>query len=221
MIAKKEYHNGGLISPILANVYLHYVLDLWFELYVKAKCKGKCYLVRYCDDYVACFQYENEARWFYKELKERLRKFSLELEETKTRIFPFGRNCKETEKFDFLGFTIYNTKTRKGFYRVGYKTSKKKSQVKKQNIKNFIKERMHIEPKELIRQLNRKLIGYYNYYGISFNTKWLQEIYFYTEGILQKWLSRRSQRGKITWERMRRILEYQLLVKPRITYSLW
>lgn len=106
-------------------------------------------------------------------------------------------------------------------YRVGYKTSSKKTKAKKENIKRFIQERMHIKTKELIKQLNRKRIGYNNYYGISFNTEWLQDIYYYTEGLLQKWLSRRSQRGKITWEKMKRILEYEPLVKPRITYSLW
>lgn len=196
-------------------------MDLWFEIYVKRKCKGKCSLVRYCDDYVACFEYENEAKMYYQELKERLKKFDLKLEETKTRIIQFGRNSKSKESFDFLGFTIYNSKTRQGKYKVGYRTSSKKSKAKKENIKNYIKERMHIEPKELIKGLNKKLIGYYNYYGISFNTKWMQAIYYYTVVLLKKWLSRRSQRGKLTWEKMKRILEYEPLVKPRITYSLW
>lgn len=196
-------------------------MDLWFEKYVKRKCKGKCSLVRYCDDYVACFEHENEAKMYYEELKERLKKFNLKLKETKTRIIPFGRNSKSKESFDFLGFTIYNSKTRQGKYKVGYRTSKKKTKAKKENIKKYIKERMHIGAKWLIKGLNRKLNGYYNYYGISFNTKWMQAIYHYTVVLLKKWLSRRSQRGKLTWEKMKRILEYEPLVKPRITYSLW
>lgn len=96
---------GGLISPILANVYLHYVLDLWFEKAVKVQCKGKAFLIRYADDFVCCFQYKSEAEKFYKALKERTRKFDLQLAEDKSKIIPFGRNTKRKETFDFLGFT--------------------------------------------------------------------------------------------------------------------
>ena len=212
---------GGIISPILANVYLHYVLDLWFKLYVQVKSKGECHLVRYADDFVACFEHEEDAKWFYQELIERLAKFDLEIETSKTRIFPFGRNTTSNENFDFLGFTIYNAKTRNGQYRVGYKTSEKKSKIKKQNIKEFIKQNRNVKPKALIKALNRKLVGYYNYYGISFNLSWLREIYDYVMKELKKWLSRRSQRGNITWEKMNAIIKYSPLVKPKITYSLW
>lgn len=211
---------GGLISPILANVYLHYVLDLWFELYVKIKCKGQCYLIRYCDDFVACFELEEEANWFYNELIERLAKFDLEIETSKTRIFPFGKNTRTQDNFDFLGFNIYNSSTRKGGYKVGYKTSEKKSKKKKQDIKGYLKLNRDIKAKDLIKGLNKKLIGYYNYYGISFNN-WIYEIYNYALSQLKKWLSRRSQRGKINWLKMRLIIDFEPLVKPRVTYSLW
>ena len=211
---------GGLISPILANGYLHYVLDLWFELYVKIKCKGQCYLIRYCDDFVACFELEEEAKWFYKELIERLAKFNLEIETSKTRIFPFGRNSSTKDNFDFLGFNIYNSNTRKGGYKVGYKTSEKKSKKKKQDIKEYLKLNKDVKAKDLIKGLNKKLIGYYNYYGISFND-WVYEIYYYALIQLKKWLSRRSQRGKINWSKMQLIIEFEPLVKPRVTYSLW
>lgn len=97
---------GGLISPILANVYLHYVLDLWFEKEIKIKCKGKAFLIRYADDFVCCFQYKSEAEKFYKALKERVKKFDLELAEDKSKIIPFGRNTKSKETFDFLGLRI-------------------------------------------------------------------------------------------------------------------
>lgn len=212
---------GGLISPILANVYLHYVLDLWFELYVKVKCKGKCHLVRYADDFVACFELEEDAKWFYQELIERLAKFNLEIETSKTKIFPFGKNSNTKDNFDFLGFNIYNATKRNNKYRVGYRTSQKKSKVKKQDIKNFIKDNKYLKPKRIIKELNRKLIGYYNYYGISFNMNWLKDIYNYTVKELKKWLSRRSQKGKLTWKKMKAILEFAPLIKPRITYSLW
>lgn len=218
--SEKGTPQGGLISPILANVYLHYVLDLWFKLYVQIKSKGECHLIRYADDFVACFEKEEDAKMFYQELIERVAKFGLEIETSKTRIFPFGNN-KTKDNFDFLGFNIYNATTRYGKYRVGYRTSEKKSKLKKQNIKEFIKMNKDTKPKDLIKALNRKLIGYYNYYGISFNIIWLKEIYLYTLMELKKYLSRRSQRGKITWEKMWRIIEYCPLEKPKITYSLW
>mgnify|MGYP004647139251 FL=1 len=212
---------GGLISPILANVYLHYVLDLWFELYVKVKCKRKCYLVRYADDFVACFENQEEAEWYRKELIERLAKFNLEIENNKTRIFPFEPNSTTRDNFDFLGFTIHNGKTRTGKYAVKYKTNEKKSKQKKENIKEYLKLNRDIKITDIIAHLNKVLIGYYNYYGISFNFNWLVEIYDYTIQQLKKWLSRRSQRGKITWERITTIIRYCKLAKPRIMYPLW
>ncbi len=219
--SEKGTPQGGLISPILANVYLHYVLDLWFELYVKIKCKGKCNLVRFADDFVACFEYEEDAEWFYKELVERLRKFDLEIEESKTRKFSFGKNNKEKSSFDFLGFTIYDSKTRNGYYRVGYKTNEKKSKQKKRNIKEYIKINIQTKPIDIIKGLNKMLVGLYNYYGISFNFKWLVEIYEYTIIQLKKKLNRRSQKDKTTWKKMYKTLEYNPLVKPRITFNLW
>lgn len=218
---EKGTPQGGLISPVLANVYLHYVLDLWFDLYIKVKCKGKCNLVRYADDFVACFEREEEANMFYTELVERLAKFNLEIEPTKSRIFPFGRNSNANDSFDFLGFNIHNAKSRNGYYKVGYKTSEKKSKIKKQNIKEYLKLNRDVKPKEIIKHLNKVLIGYYNYYGISFNFHWLTEIYNYVKTQLKKWLSRRSQRGTINWEKYKAILEYAPLVKPKITFKLW
>lgn len=105
---------GGLISPILANVYLHYVLDLWFYKVVKPKLKGEAYLVRYCDDFIIMFQYENEARMVYESLIKRFSKFNLEVAEDKTKIIPFGRFKGNKETFDFLGFMHYNGTTRTG-----------------------------------------------------------------------------------------------------------
>ena len=111
---------GGLISPVLANVYLHYVLDMWFDKVVQRRSKGEAYIVRYADDFVCFFRYENEARAFYEALKERLAKFGLELSEEKSRIIRFGRFAKQdsTDSFDFLGFTFINGMTMTGKYRV-------------------------------------------------------------------------------------------------------
>ena len=125
----KKTPQGGLISPILANVYLHYVLDNWFNV-TKKEFKGEMYLIRYADDFVIMFQYEEEARKFYKMLVERMRKFKLELVEDKTRILPFGRFKGTDEEFNFLGFTFTNAKTRTGKYRPNIKTNKKKLKQK-------------------------------------------------------------------------------------------
>lgn len=126
---------GGLISPVLANVYLHYVLDLWFEKAIKPKLRGKAYYVRYADNFLILFQYEKEAQAVLNTLRSRLGKFLLEPAEEKTRILPIGRFKGTKEDFDFLGFTFYNTTTRGGKYRLGIRTSKKKLKTKRQEAK--------------------------------------------------------------------------------------
>ena len=156
---------GGLISPVLANVYLHYVLDMWFEKVVKGKCKGEAYIVRYADDFVCMFQYENEANAFYKSLKERLAKFGLELAEEKSRIIRFGRFARQnstdgkTETFDFLGFTHINGTTLTGKYTVLHRTSQKKLKAKKQAVKEWLGTHIHGKPSDTIELLNKKLVS--------------------------------------------------------------
>ena len=212
---------GGLISPILANLYLHVTLDSWFDGEFKNLCEGEAYIVRYADDFVCMFQHESDARMFYETLIKRFEQFKLEVEPTKTKIFPFGRYAKENHTFDFLGFTISNGKTQNGYYRVDYTTSKKKSQMKYKALNDFIKVNRDTEPKDLIKQINKKLIGLYNYYGISGNYLWIERIYNYAIRLLRKWLSRRSQRGKISWEKMNNIIKYCQIAKPKISYHLW
>ena len=212
---------GGLISPVLANLYLHVTLDTWFEQEFKKLCKGEAYMVRYADDFVCMFQYESDAKMFYDMLIKRFAMFKLEVEPTKTKIFKFGRFSKENNTFDFLGFTIANGKTKEGYYRVDYTTSKKKSIAKMQAISEYVRNNIHIGHKELIKQLNIKLIGLYNYYGISGNYNWLKKIYHYVVRLLRKWLSRRSQKGKLSWRKMHRIVENCPIVEPRIAYELW
>ena len=212
---------GGLISPILANVYLHYVLDLWIELAVKPKLKGEVYLIRYADDFIIMFQYEEETKMVYKELINRLAKFGLEIEEDKTRILPFGRFKGTRETIDFLGFTHYNKKTRTGKYMVGHKMSKKKRKLKNQAITKWIKEsRSEYKFKELITRLNRKLTGLYAYYGINDMFGELKKIHRHTLYALKSSISRRSQR-KLSMEVFRRILERVPVAKPRIYQNIW
>ena len=134
--AEEGTPQGGLISPILGNVYLHYVLDLWIEKDVKKRYKGEVYEIRYADDFVVCFEYKGEAERFKEEVKERLKKFGLETAEEKTKIVKFGKsNNGSKDKFDFLGFTHYNGKNRKGYYKIVHKTSQKKLKTKKQRAK--------------------------------------------------------------------------------------
>lgn len=212
---------GGVISPILANLYLHVVLDNWFDIEFKNLCKGTAQLVRYADDFVGMFQYEEDAKMFYEMLIKRFSQFNLEVEPTKTKIFSFGRNSKENNTFDFLGFTISNGKTRSGYYKVDYVTSKKKSKLKYKAILDFIKMNRTTKPEDLINLLNKKLIGLYNYYGISGNFKWINNIYNFVIKVLKKWLSRRSQRGEISWSKLDGIIEYNPIVKPKISFQLW
>lgn len=212
---------GGLISPVLANVYLHYVLDLWFELYIKVKSRGKAYLIRYADDFVCCFEKEEDARMFYDELKDRLKKFDLELAEDKSRIIPFGNNDSK-EKFDFLGFTHTNGINRKGNYKLVHHTSGKKSKAKKQAVKQWLTESVRIyKIPYLIKKLNIKLQGTFRYYGMSDNFKWMKKFRKYVIYELREQLSRRSQRGKISWEKLYKILEFNPIVTPKIYHSMW
>lgn len=213
---------GGIISPILANVYLHYVLDLWIEKDIKKRYYGEVYEIRYADDFVVCFEYEKEAKKFYEELKERIKKFNLELEESKSRIIKFGKtNYGSKETFDFLGFTHINGKTRKGYYKVVHKTSRKKLKAKKIVAKEWIKENMHKPVNEIIKKLNIKLLGHYRYYGISDNSNKLQEFMRYITRTLFKQLRRRSQKNRISWEKYLRILKYNPIIQPKIYVSLY
>lgn len=196
---------GGLISPILANVYLHYVLDIWVEKRIKPKAKGYVELVRYADDFIVMFQYENEAKSFYEVLKKRLSKFNLELEESKTRIIPFGRLKGSKENFDFLGFTHINAKTRKGKYIVKHKTSKKKLKAKRQEFKMWMKENMHRPIYEIIETIKKKLIGHYNYYGISNNSKSICNYYLYIKWTTYRMLNRRHQKKSMSYKIFNRI----------------
>lgn len=218
---------GGLISPVLANVYLHYVLDIWFEKGIKKHFKGEAQIVRYADDFVCFFQYENEANLFLKLLKERLAKFSLEVSEEKTKLIPFGRFAKEnspngrTEGFDFLGFAHYNGETRKGRYRVIHRTSKKKLKLKKKAVKDWMHDNMHGKLSDTIKLLNRKIVGHYAYYGISGNYEGLCKFYKFIEIQLYKTLRRRSQRQWITYIRYKKILDKFPIMKPKLYVNIW
>jgi len=206
---------GGLISPVLANVYLHYVLDLWFE-HMKKEFRGEMYLVRYADDFVCMFQYEKEAQEFYKLLIERLKKFNLEIAEDKSRILPFGRYKGTKESFDFLGFTHINGKSHWGKYCVIHRTSKKKLKQKREAAKQWLKEHMHESIPETIRKLNKKMIGHYRYYGIYGNFIGLNKFYKYVRQQLYFTKRRRDQSLWLTWKKLGQILKVYPIASPKI-----
>ena len=190
---------GGLISPVLANVYLHYVLDLWFEKGIKPRLKGEGYYVRYADDFLIMFQYENEAGKVMQALIPRLGKFGLEVAEDKTRILPIGRFKGTKEDFDFLGFTFYNTKTRTGKYRVGVRTSKKKLKAKKQAAKAWLKTRLTKPVADTMKTLAAVIRGHCNYYGVNGNYHAIQNFWKYLKYATYRMLNRRDQKGKFRY----------------------
>ena len=211
---------GGLISPILANVYLHYVLDLFFEKYIKPKLKGEAYLVRYADDFIIMFQYENEAKQVYQLLIKRLAKFGLEMEQEKTRILPFGRFKGTKETFDFLGFMHYNGITRNGKYTVSHKMSKKKRKLKQHAITKWIKEHRAVKFIETIKLLNKKLIGLYAYYGINGMLSELYKIYYHTLYAFRSSIFRRSQR-RLSIKIFNEILKRVPIAESKIYKDIW
>ena len=213
---------GGSCSAVLANVYLHYILDMWFDKVVKPACKGRAEMVRYADDVVLCFKCEKEARMTYEGIKKRLAKFGLELSEEKSKIIRFGREAGEqAEEFEFLGFRVVTGKSRKGKYMPKFKTSTKKLKTKRAKVKEWIKENMHTPIAQLVEKLNRKLRGHYNYYGVSGNIKKLQDFYEYVKWQLKRALSRRSQKDKTTWEKLGKLLQRFPLVRPSIRVNIW
>lgn len=221
---------GGVISPILANIYLHYTLDLWFEKVVKKHCLGEAYMVRYCDDFVCCFQYKADAEKFYLALIKRLEKFNLEIAKEKTKIIEFGRfaqaQCEKRGKsrpdtFDFLGFTHYCGKSQTGHFRVKRKTSQKKFKASLLRCKEWVKQRRNWPVRVLVDGLSTKLTGYYRYYGITDNSPMLSRFLFETTKILYKWLNRRSQRRSFNWDKFNLFLKRYPLPQPRIYVNIY
>ena len=211
---------GGLISPVLANVYLHYVLDLWFEKAVKPILKGEAYYVRYADDFLILFQYENEAQRVMQALKPRLGKFGLEVAQEKTRILPIGRFKGTKDDFDFLGFTFYNTTTRTGKYRLGVRTSKKKLKAKKQAAKAWLKTRLTKPLAETMKILEAVIRGHCNYYGVNGNFHAIQNFWKYLKIGTYRMLNRRDQKGKFGYKKYLRVWNHYIS-EPHLTTDIW
>jgi len=208
---------GGVASAILANVYLHYVLDLWFEKAVKPNCEGAAYLCRFADDFVCAFQYKRDAEKFYEVLGKRLNKFSLELAPEKTKIIKFGPFHEEKNSFEFLGFEFKWGMSQKGKNIIKRRTSRKKLRKSVASFTTWCKENRHSRNRVIFQQLNSKLRGYYNYYGIIGNSSSLGQFYGLVRQIMFKWLNRRSQRSSFEWKEFKKLWKQFRVPKPRIT----
>lgn len=222
---------GSIISPTLANIYLHYALDLWFEKVIKRDFKGEAEIVRYADDFVCCFQYEGEAGKFCRLLLHRLGKFNLEIEKSKSKLILFGRFAEENrrklgykraETFDFLGFTHYCGKSRNGKFRVKRKTSKKKFRTKVKEFNQWVKSvrnKLHIG--DIFDLAKQKLNGHYQYYGITDNSYMISQFCLEIKKALFKWLNRRSQRRSFDLDKFKMYMKYNPLPKPKIYVNVY
>ncbi|MDZ7787034.1 MAG: group II intron reverse transcriptase/maturase [Halofilum sp. (in: g-proteobacteria)] len=210
---------GGIISPVLANVYLHHALDLWFERVVKPRCAGQALLIRYADDYVCAFQYRDDAERFYRVLPKRLEKFHLSLAPDKTRILRFSRfHPGLPRRFAFLGFELYWARDRRGDLRVMKRTARGKLRNAKRRLKEWIKANRHLPGRAFVKALNRQLVGHYNYYGLRSNEKALHSFYQWAIGCAFKWLNRRGgKRRSFNWGQFNTALKKLDVAWPRTT----
>ena len=215
---------GGSISVLLSNIYLHYVLDLWFEKVVKHRLRGEAYLIRYIDDFMVCFQYRSDAIKFQSVLRKRLKKFSLQLEPNKTQLLEFGRYAKERavekgkrlQTLYFLGFTHYCTINKKGKFMIGRKIEKSRFKRACAKLKVCMLNNRHLSVKEQAIRINQVLVGLYAYYGIGGNMQSLKKLYRITDRYWRCVLSSRSQKGTITWARYNFLKKVFPLRQPRI-----
>ena len=219
---------GQIISPLLANIYLHYVLDEWFEEVVKPRLKGEAYEIRYADDFILCFQFREDAERVLGVLTRRFEKFGLTLHPEKTRLIEFGRYAltkseqpggQKPATFDFLGFTHICKRSRGGKFTVHVRTMRKRLKRSLQRIALWCREHRHDPVEEQQRSLNRKLQGHYSYYGRSTNSPRISEFYQEVRRIWHKWLNRRTRGKPLPWAEYVHLLTHHPLLRPRITRS--
>jgi len=217
---------GGSISVLLSNVYLHYVLDLWFERVVKGRLRGKARLVRYIDDFVICFQYRSDAIRVQDALRLRLGKFGLTLEPTKTKLVEFGRFAQRhaskrgrnrPETIYFLGLTLYCTRNRKGNFKVGMRTEKSRLKRSLLSLQELMRRIRHNKISDQAGEINTVLRGHYAYYGVAGNLRSLVKVYRVVERYWRKMLCNRSWAGRgLTWDTFHQLKERTPLLKPKL-----
>jgi len=216
---------GGSISVLLSNLYLHYVLDLWFERIVKPRLKGEAYMVRYIDDFVLCFQNRSDALRVQNVLSKRLMKFGLELAPDKTKLVEFGRFAqkyaskrgrKRPETIYFLGFTLYCTRNLKGNFKIGLRTEKSRIHRSLSKLRDLMRRMRHLPVREQVININRILRGHYAYYGLAGNFRALQRVHRAVEHYWYKMLCSRSRKGGFPWEVFNRIKASFPLQRPKL-----
>ena len=216
---------GGSISVLLSNLYLHYVLDLWFDRVVKVRLRGEARLVRYIDDFVVCFQYREDALRFQDALRNRLGKFGLTLEPSKTKLVEFGRFAqrhagkrgrKRPETIYFLGFTLYCTRNQKGNFKVGMRTEKSRLRRSLLSLQDRMRQIRHFTIQRQVDDLNVVLRGHYAYYGIAGNIRALQKVYRAVARYWRRMLCSRSRDGQLNWDRFNQIKERNPLLRPKL-----
>lgn len=209
---------GGIISPILSNIYLHYVLDLWFEKVVKKHCRGDTRLVRYADDWICAFQYQEDAQRFFRAVKWRLEKFGLELSPEKTRIIRFSRFFGSQSSFELLGIEFRWGRDRSGKAHLKRRTSPRKFQKSVKAFTDWCKQSRHLKLSQFMERFKSKLRGYYNYYGIPGNSNTLWRFHFVITRMLFKWLNRRSERRSYNWLGFNELIKHFQIPSPRVIF---
>jgi RNA-directed DNA polymerase len=218
---------GAVLSPLLGNISLPYVLDRWFATEVKPRLRGKTTLIRYCDDFIIGFEREDEARRVRVGLEKRLGRFGLPLHPDKTRLLPLWRPPTTQQRgpgpatFDFLGFTFSWTRPRNGHWRMGCKTRRARLRRAKQAIYEWCRRHRHQPVEAQHAALGRRLRGHFNAFGVNGNFQSLLRLVAATKRAWYKWLCRRSQRTRLTWERCTDFLRQRPLPRPRITVRIW
>jgi group II intron reverse transcriptase/maturase len=231
---EKGTPQGGILSPVLANIYLHYILDLWFEKVEKKRIKGYTEIIRYADDFIIGAQTKSEAYQILEDLKERLKKFKLEVSIEKTGIKEFGKYARQNSKnrgsvserkpntFDFLGLTHYCSKSRKGNFLMKVKTNKQRMKNKTKEMSQWLKAiRNRAKIKDIWKTLSAKLRGHYNYYGVSSNSRGTQAFYYRTIILTYKWMNRRSQKQSFSWQTFTEYLKLYPLPKPALVFNMY
>jgi RNA-directed DNA polymerase len=226
LVNKTGVGQGQVISPLLANIYLHYVLDLWFEEEVKPRLRGEAREIRYADDGVLCFQYREDAERVLKVLHQRFAKYGLTLHPEKTRLVEFGRFAANNrarlgkgkpETFDFLGFTHICARSLRGFFTIHVRTMRKRFRRSLKAISSWCQKHRHDDVEDQRVELNLKLRGHYQYYGRPTNFPAIWKFFRAVRRIWMKWLARRTRGKPLIWPDFARILRRLPLARPRIT----